>query len=32
VGALALSGNYAGIERWIQIARRLDALQNGEPQ
>nr|WP_299857992.1 hypothetical protein [Sphingomonas bacterium] len=32
VGALALSGDHAGIERWRQIARRLGALRGGEAQ
>ena len=29
LGALALEGNYAGIERMMEIAERLDQLRGG---
>jgi len=28
IGALALQGDEAGVERWRQIAARLDQLRN----
>lgn len=29
LGALALAEEYAGVERWMQIAQRVDALRAG---
>lgn len=32
IGALAVSGDQDGIDRWIEIARRLDQLSTGALQ
>jgi len=32
VGALELAGDMEGIERWKEIATRLDQLRGGKPQ
>jgi hypothetical protein len=32
LGALALGGDLAGIERWRRIAERLDAIRSCKPQ
>ena len=32
IGALALAGDMEGVERWREIATRLDQLRGGEPQ
>jgi hypothetical protein len=32
IGALALAGDMAGVERWREIARRLDQLLRPEGQ
>ena len=32
IGALAMLGDQAGIDRWIAIARRLDQLRPGIAQ
>ena len=32
VGALALAGDIRGVERWREIATKLDQLRGGKPQ
>ena len=31
IGALALAGDAAGVERWRQIATKLDGIRAGKP-